>query len=84
MKKVSFLDFKAIFPVILQIFDLECHGQTSLKAAFVMFGLVLRKFRKLKSVDQENKKLNLYKFRYFHCLSNSLYHGAEIVFKISF
>ena len=77
------LNFKAIFPVILWIFDLECHGQTSLKAALVMFGVVLKKFRKLKSVHRENKRLDFHRFRYFHCLSEN-YHGTEIVFKILF
>ena len=38
--------------------DLDCHGQTSLKVAFVMFDLVLMKFRKLKSLNQENKKID--------------------------
>ena len=77
------LNFKAIFPVILRFFDLECHGQSSLKAALVIFGVVLKKFRKLKSVHRENKRLDVHKFRDFHCLSEN-YHGTEIVFKILF
>ena len=39
MKKITFQNFTPIFPVILRIFDHECHGKTSLKVAFVMFGL---------------------------------------------
>ena len=36
--KINFQNFKPLFPVILRIFDLECHGQAPLKIAFVKFG----------------------------------------------
>ena len=52
--------FKPLFPVILGIFDLECHGQASL--AFAKFAQVLMKFRKLESLDLENKKLDRRKY----------------------
>ena len=39
-------------------FDLECHGQTSLKVVFVKFAHVFMKFRKLQSLQMENKKLH--------------------------
>ena len=47
-QKVRLQNLKLIFLVILQTFDLECHGQTSVKIELVMFGLVLIKFRKLR------------------------------------
>ena len=39
-KRVSLQNFKPIFAVVLQVFHLECHGEASLKVAFVLFGLV--------------------------------------------
>ena len=36
-QKISLQNFKPLFPLILWIFDLECHGQTSLKVALVKF-----------------------------------------------
>ena len=60
-KKISFQNDKPIFPAILQILDLECHGQTSLEVTFVIFGLAFMKFRELKRLPRENKKLDLYK-----------------------
>ena len=47
LKNVRLQNLKLIFPVILQMFDLESHGQTSVKVELVMFGLVFMKFRKL-------------------------------------
>ena len=58
MHKIDFKNFKPLFPVILRIFDLECHGQAPLKIAFVKFGDVFMKFRKIKSLHLENKKLD--------------------------
>ena len=58
---ISFQNFKPLFPLILQLFDLECHGETSLKVAFVKFVHVFMKFRKLESLDMENKKLHHHK-----------------------
>ena len=52
-------NFKPLFPVILRIFDLECHGQASLKVAIVKFDPAFMKFRKLKSL--KNKELDRHK-----------------------
>ena len=60
-KKISLQNFKPLFPVILPILDLECHGQASLKLAFVKFFHVFIKFRKLESLHLENKKINRHK-----------------------
>lgn len=49
--------FKAIFAVILRVFDLQCHVQTPLKVASIIFGLVFTKFRELKNLHHENKNL---------------------------
>ena len=48
------------FPVILRIYELECHNQTSVKVAFVMFGAAFMKSGKLKNLYCENKNLNLH------------------------
>ena len=53
-QKISLQTFKPLFPLILRISDLECHGQTSLKVAFVKFAYVFMKFRKLESLYMEN------------------------------
>ena len=60
-KKYVLQNLQLIFLVILRIFVLECHGQTSVKVELVMFALVFKKFRKLRSLCRENKKLNLRK-----------------------
>ena len=60
-QKLSLQNFKPLFPLILRISDLECHGQTSLKVAFVKFAYVFMKFRKLESLHMENKKLHHHK-----------------------
>ena len=52
---MSLQNFKPLFPVILWIFDLECHSQVSLKVTFVEFGLTFMKFRKLKGLHLEPK-----------------------------
>ena len=54
--KTSFQSFKPLFPVILWLLDLECHGQVSIKIASVKCDHVFIKFRKLKSLQLENKK----------------------------
>ena len=46
---------------MLRTFDIDCQGQTSLEAVFVMFSLGSMKFRKLKGLHQEDKKLSLHK-----------------------
>ena len=58
---ISWKNLKPLFPLILQIFDLECHGQTSLKVAFVKFPHIFMKFRKLESLYMKNKKLHRHK-----------------------
>ena len=58
LKNISFQNFKPIFSVILRIFDLKCHGQTSLKVTFLAFGLIFMNFRKLESFHRENKKFD--------------------------
>ena len=62
------------FPEISRLFNLEYHGQPSFEIAFVMFGLVFMKFRKLNILRRENKKLDLRKIflRYFHCFSQDI------------
>ena len=60
-QKISLQNFNPLFPLILRIFDLECHSQTSLKASFVTFAQVFMKFRKLESLHMENKKLHHHK-----------------------
>ena len=52
-QKISLQNFKSLFPLVLRIFDLECHGETSLKVAFVKFTHVFMKFRKLESLHME-------------------------------
>ena len=58
---ISFQNSKSLFPIILWIFDLECHSQVSLKIVFVKFDHIFMKFRKLKSLQMENKKLDCHK-----------------------
>ena len=55
-QKINLQNFKPPFPLILRIFDLECHDQTSLKVAHVFM-----KFRKLESLHMENKNLHRHK-----------------------
>ena len=61
LKKVRFQNLQLTFLVILQIFDLECHHQTSVIVELVMFALVFMNFRKLRRLYRENKKLDLHK-----------------------
>ena len=56
-KKVRLQNLQLTFLVILRIFVLECHGQTSVKVELVMFTLVFMKFRKLRSLCREKKSL---------------------------
>ena len=49
-KERNLQNFKPVFPVILRIFDHECHGETSLKVASLKFVHVFMKYRKLKSL----------------------------------
>ena len=60
-QKSTFANLQLIFLVMLRIFDLECRFQTSVKIELVMFGLVFTKFRKLRSLYRENKKLDFHK-----------------------
>ena len=73
LKKVHLQNLKLIFPVILQIFDLECHVQTSVKDELIMFRLVFMKVRKLRGLCRGKKISISIKLRYFYCLSNSLF-----------
>ena len=57
-QKISLQIFKPLFQLILRSFELECHGQTSLKVALVKFAHVFMKFRKLEGLHTENKKLH--------------------------
>ena len=70
MEKVNFQNFKLIFPVILQIIDLECHGETSLEVVFAMVDPV---FKIKKPPLRKTKILISIKFIYSHCLSHSYY-----------
>ena len=59
-QKSTLQNLKLIFLLILRIFYFECHGQTSVKVELVMFGLVLMKFRKLRRLYREKKKLDIF------------------------
>ena len=60
-EKVSLQNLKSYFPVILRVFDFDCHGQTSLRVRSLMFRLILMKFGELKSLHQGSEKLDLHK-----------------------
>ena len=60
-KELCLPSVESIFSLILRMFDHECNGQTSVNVAFVMFGPVFIKFRKLKTTHCENKKLDIHK-----------------------
>ena len=49
-KERNLQNFKPLFPVILRIFDHECHVETSLKVACLKFVHVFMRYRKLKSL----------------------------------
>ena len=86
-KKVNLHNFKLIFLVILQVFDLECDDETSLKVVFVTLGLEFMKFEKLKSLHRDNNKIDLQKFslqEFSQAIPYNLYYGAKTVFKILF
>ena len=65
--RISIFDFF----VILRIFHLELHDQSSVKVELVIFGLVFMKFRKLRRLYRENKKLNLHKTQIFSLFRSS-------------
>ena len=75
------LCFQSSFPVILRIYELECHDQTSVKVALVMCGPTFIKFMKLKKLENENLDVKL---RYFLFLNNSLFYGVKFAFKVLF
>ena len=58
-QKISLQNLDPILAMILRIFDLGYHSQSSPRV--VMFDLVLMKFRKLKCRPRENKKMDLSK-----------------------
>ena len=57
LKNERFQNLKLIFLVILQISDLECHGQTSVNVDLVMFGVVFMIFQKPVPRKQTNMDL---------------------------
>ena len=59
--KVRFESLQILQLTFLQIFDLECHRQTFVKLELAKFVLAFMKFRKLRSLCRENKKLDLHK-----------------------
>ena len=74
-KIVRLQNLKQIFLVILRIFHLECHVQTSVKFELVMMvGFVFMKFRKFRSLYRETKSSISIKLKYFYCLSYSLFY----------
>ena len=64
-QKLRLQNLKLIFLVTLRSFDLECHIQSTVKIELVTFVLVSVKFRKLRSLYRENKKLDLHKTSLF-------------------
>lgn len=76
-QKIGLQNFELIFPVILRSFDFECHVQTSLKAVFVVFCLNFTKFRKVKSLHWQNKKLVSHSLR-----GNNLSKYSEFLIKV--
>ena len=64
-QKLRLQNLKLIFLVTLRSFDLECHSQSTVKIELVTFVLVSVKFRKLRSLYRENKKLDLHKTSLF-------------------
>ena len=74
-QKSTFAKFTADFSCNFTNFDLEFHGQASVKIELAMVGLVFMKFRKSREVSTEKKKSSIsIKIWYFHCLSNSLFY----------
>ena len=69
-KKGQLAKFWVVFPITVRIFDPEYHCQAYLRFAFVMLCLVFMKFRKLKSLHQENRKLHSLKTFTFKSLNN--------------
>ena len=64
-QKLRLQNLKLIFLVTLRSFDHECHIQSTVKIELVTFVLVSVKFRKLRSLYRENKKLDLHKTSLF-------------------
>ena len=68
----------SIFPVIVQTFNLECHGETSVKIELLMFKTRFHRIQKIeKPLPRKQKKLDLHKTLIFPLF---LY-GTKIVFK---
>ena len=57
LKNARLQNLKLIFLVILRIYDLECHGQTSVNVDLIMFGVVFMKFKKPLPRKQTNMDL---------------------------
>ena len=64
-QKLRLQNLKLIFLVTLRSFDLECHIQSTVKIELVTFVLVSVKFRKLRSLYRENKKIDLHETSLF-------------------
>lgn len=83
-KELRLPNIESIFPLILRIFDHECNGQTSLNVAFVMFGPVFMKVRKLKNTHCENKTFDIHKtfslFKSFCSMEQNLFSGCYFEF----
>lgn len=48
-------------PILPEVLRIKCHGQTSLKIALVILGLIFMSFKNLKSIDRKNEKLDVHK-----------------------
>ena len=60
-QKSTFAKFTADLSSNFTIFDLEYHGQKSVKIELVMFRLVFMKCRKLRILYRESKKLDFHR-----------------------
>ena len=55
-KKLYLQNLNLIFPVVLRVFDAECHDQISVKVELVMCGLVFIKFDKIEKPPPRKRK----------------------------
>ena len=70
-KKEVYKIFEPIFPLVVRIFDLECHGETCLKLAIVMFGLVFIKCKLLKSFFWKDNSISIILYTLFFYIRTS-------------
>ena len=80
-KKVNLQNWKPVFSVILQFFNIECHGQTSLNFKFCQVLPLFHEVKKLKTLLRKQKPSSPKNLGIF---TVSLYQGAKIVFEIIF